>query len=346
MKLQWRNKIMNSQETLVKVCVDLVTNPTQIQHFSEGKDANTKIREAFFEIMGTDKPNMKDVRRHKVAIFEILEEVLTETYLNGVNQDEFFMQFADIKNIAKGDRNEYYVKDTAVLVASEHSGNNWAIHRQKLEGGVSFSVKTKAHSIAVYGDFFLFLTGRLSFGELIAETAKGFQNKIYEGVALSFGNAAASLPTNLKATGTYDEKELISLYSHVEAASGSRPYVVGTRAALAEVTAGGQVEYFSEAMKNELHNTGRIGVYKGMTLITLPTVHKANSFDFAYDDKQLLILPSNNTRPVKVVFEGDSLMKETSDSTANVDMSFDYSFIAEFGINVVFDSVFGAYTLA
>lgn len=336
---------MDKHETLVKVCVDYMNNPTQIQHFSEGKDADSKIRGAFFEIMGTEKPTMKDVRRHKVAIFEILEEVLTETYLNGVNEDEFFTQFAETKNIAKGDKNEFYVKDSAALVVSEHSGNNWAIHRQKIEGGVKFDVKTKAHAIAVYGDFFLFVTGRLSFGELITAAGKAIQDKVYEGVALSFGNAAASLPTNLKATGTYDETELIELYSHVEAASGSRPYVVGTRAALAKITAGGDVQYFSDSMKNEINNTGRIGIWKGMTLITLPTVHKSNTFDFAYDDKQLLVLPSNNIKPVKLVFEGDSLMKETSNNTDNIDMSFDYSFIVEFGINVVFDGVFGAYTL-
>lgn len=188
---------------LVTACVDFINNPSRVQHFSEGKDPEAKIREAFFKLMCTDKPTRADVRRNKVAIFEILEEVLTETYLNGVNEDEFFMQFADVRNIARGDQNDFYIKDSGVLTVSEHSGDHWAVHRQKIEGGTNFSVKTKAHAVAVYGDFFLFVTNRLSFGELVAGTAKAYQNKIYEGVAAAFGNASASLPTEFKATGSY-----------------------------------------------------------------------------------------------------------------------------------------------
>lgn len=330
---------------LVTACVDLINNPTRVQHFSEGKDADQKIREAFYKIMGTENPTRNDVRRHKVAIFEILEEVLTETYLNGVNEDEFFMRFADVRNIARGDQREFYVKDSAILTVSEHAGDNWSVRRQKLEGGTNFTVKTKAHAVAVYGDFFLFLTGRLSFGELIEASAKAFQNKIYEGVAAAFGNASSALPTELKATGVYDESELTRVYRHVQAASGSRPIVLGTAAGLGEVIAGGTVEWFSDSMLNELNNTGRIGVYKGMVLVELPTVHRANSFEFAYDDKKLLILPSNDVKPVKIVFEGETMMKETSNNTENIDMSFDYTFIAQFGINVILDSVFGTYTL-
>lgn len=334
-----------NEKTLVLACVDLINNPAQVQHFSEGKDADQKIREAFFEIMGTDKPTRQDVRKYKADIFTILEEVLTQTYLNGVNEDEFFMRFADVKNIARGDQNEFYVKDSGILQVSEHSGDHWAVRRQKLEGGTSFSVKTKAHSVAVYGDFFLFITNRLSFGELIESAGKAYQNKIYEGVSAAFGNASAALPTELKATGSYDEAELVKIYRHVQAGSGSRPIVLGTSAGLGEVIAGGAVEWYSDSMLNELNNTGRIGVYKGMVLVELPTVHKANTFEFAYDDKKLLVLPSNDAKPVKIVFEGETMMKESNNNTDNIDMSFDYTFIAQFGVNVVLDAIFGSYEL-
>ncbi|HLG28139.1 MAG TPA: hypothetical protein VI423_10170, partial [Paenisporosarcina sp.] len=144
---------------LVKTCVDYIKNPAQVQQFSKGKDVDTVIRGKFFEIMGTEKPTQKDLRRHEVAVFEILEEVLTETYLKGVEEDEFFLRFAEVRNLALGDSQEFFIEDDGVIIVSEHAGNHWRIDRQKLEGGASFTVNTKAYAAAVYGDFFLFLSG-------------------------------------------------------------------------------------------------------------------------------------------------------------------------------------------
>jgi len=331
---------------LVATCVGVVNNPELVQQFSKGKNPDSVIRGKFFEIMGTEKPTMKDIRRHKVEIFEIIEEVLTETYLKGVNEDEFFMRFAEIRNLKLGDSQEFFIEDDGIIIVSEHAGNHWNISRQKMEGGASFSVKTKAYAAAIYGDFFLFVTGRLTFGKLVEKVAKGIQNRIYEEVAASFASGSANLPTVFKETGTYAQDKLISLVSHVAAATGSEPIVVGTRAGLATVTAGLNANLYSDDMKNELNNTGRVANVNGMTLVQLPAVHKANTFDFAYDDKQLLVLPANDDRFIKITFEGEDWVKETTDNTTNMDMSFEYKFITKFGTATIFSSLFGIYTLA
>ena len=98
-------------------------------------------------------------------------------------------------------------------------------------------------------------------------------------------------------------------------------------------------------MKTEKANTGKVGHYNGMTLVQLPAVHKVNSFDFAYDDDRLLILPMNDDKFIKIVFEGDSLIKETTDNTKNTDMTYDYGFLTRFGTNVVMSTLFSEYKL-
>lgn len=330
---------------LVKLCVDTARN--RVQNYGKTTEqASDVIRKAFFEIMGTETPNFKDVRRHKVEVFEILEEVLATTVINGVNDDEFFMQFADVRNVALGDSIEFYVPDNSLLVASELAGNHWNMTRQKLDAGASFTVKTKAFGLAVYADFLAFLAGRVDFPVLVSKVARAMQDKIYQETAASFASASAYLPSEFKATGTYSEDALIEIASHVEAASGSAPMVVGTRKGLAKVTAGLDAAYLSEKSKEQLNNTGRVTVYNGMTLVQLPTVHKANSFEFAYNDNQLLILPSGDNKPVKLVYEGDSLVKEVSDGTDNMDMSLEYKFITRFGTNVVFNNLYGVYNLS
>lgn len=336
---------MNKQ-ALAKLCVDSVVNPTQVAHYSKGADIDASIRAQFFEVFGTEKPTAKHIRRHQKLIFEIMEEVLTETYRKGINEDEFFLQFAEIRNIDLGDELEFFVEDDAMLVVSEHSGNHWSISRQKLEGGTSFQIKIKAYAIGVYGDFLLFVTGRLSFARLVEKAGEAMQRKVYEQVAASFAEVSSKLPAPFVETGSYDEAKLIDLVSHVEAATGSNAIVVGTRKALAQVTAGLNVAYYSDSMKNELANTGRIARVNGLTLVQLPVVHKQNTFEFAYDDNQLLVLPQTSDRFIKIVFQGDPHIKETQDEHVNNDMSFEMKMIERFGTAVVLSNLIGIYNLS
>ncbi|MBL4950992.1 hypothetical protein JK635_01900 [Neobacillus sp. YIM B02564] len=331
---------------LVKLCVDTVKNPSIVQNFSKGLNPSDVIRKEFFELIGTEKPTYKDLRKHKVEVFEIIEEVLDQTVINGVNEDDFFMQFAETRNVALGDSIEFYVPDNSLLVASELAGNHWDISRQKLDVGSTFTVKTKSFGLAVYADFMQFLAGRIDFAELVNKVAKAIKHKIAQEVAASFAAGAGYLPTEFKATGSYSEDKLMDIVGHVEAATGTTPMIVGTRKALAKVTAGANVALFSENMKDQLNQTGRIAMYNGLVLVQLPNVHKANTFEFAYDDNKLLILPSNDNRPVKLVFEGDSLVKEVSDGTQNMDMSLEYKFMTKFGVQVIFNTLYGEYTLS
>lgn len=326
---------------LVKICVDMIKNPAQVEHFSKGKDPDTRVREAFFELMGTDKPNEKDIRNAGVQFYQILEDIITETYLTGVNEDQFFMRFAEVRNLALGDSQEFFIKDDAEIIVSEHAGNNWNVDRQKLEGGTPFTVKVKSYSAAIYGDFFLFLTNRLSFGELVAKVGEGIQTKIYQEVAASFADGTAKLPAAFKKSGVYDEEKLMELVDLVEAGSGSA-IVVGTRKALSKI---GEIEYYTEGMKAELNRTGRVGQYKGMEIAQLPAVFKPNSFDFAYEDDQILVLPGNDDKFIKLVFEGSDWVRETTNNTDNIDMSYNFSFLTKFGCTTVMSSLFGQYKL-
>lgn len=338
---------MTSKHELVKVCVDYVRNPEQVMNFSEGKDFDAQLREKFFAVLEVDKVNRKTMRntQNRELVFAIITEVIAEGFLKGVEEDEFFMQFADIRNVENGDLNEFYLEDDAILTVSQHSGNHWNIRRQKLEGGTKFSVDTKAYSVGVYADFEAFMAGRVSFARLIGKVAQALKLKLYEEVAATFASTSSQLPAEFVATGTYDEVKLVDLYQHVQAASGNA-IVVGTAKGLQSIIKGADVNWISEGMKAERNTSGRIGIYNGMTLVQLPVVHKANTFEFAYDDKQILVLPTAGDQFIKVVYEGDDYMKQTENEQENNDMSFEYLYLTKFGVKTVFSSLFGIYTLA
>lgn len=338
---------MTNKQELVKVCVDYIHNPQSVLNFSEGK-FDDALRTRFKEALGIEEFSNKTMRNTytRELAFEILTEVITEGFLKGVEQDEFFMQFAEISNIARGDKNEFYLEDDAVLTVSQHSGNHWNIRRQKLESGTRFSVETQAYAVAVYADFDAFMAGRISFDKLVNKVAQALKLKVYEEVATTFASTSAQLPSQFVASGTFTENKLIDLYQHVQAASGSAPIIVGTAKALATITAGAKVDWISENMKNEKNTTGRIGIYNGMTLVQLPVVHKAGTFDFAYDDKQLLVLPTTTDKFIKVVYEGDDHMKLVNDEYTHNDRHIEYAYTTRFGVKTIFSSLFAIYSIS
>lgn len=331
------------KKELVKLCVDTVNN--RVQNFS-AHQADEAIRKAFFEILGTDKPSYKEMRRHGIQVFEIIEEVLSQTIINGVNENDFFIQFAEVRNLASGDTVEFYVEDNSMLVASELTNSGWDISRQKLDVGQSFPVKTRAFGLAVYTDFLTFLAGRVDFASLVAKVAKAMNELISQQVATSFYAASAYLPSEFKATGTYSEEALMDVVAHVEASTGSTPVIVGTRKALSKIIGAVPAGNYSENMKNKMYTDGALEYINGVPMVQLPVVHKANTFDFAYDDNKLLILPLTDNKPIKLVFEGESMVKEVSDGTSNMDMSLEYKFITKLGTAVVFSTLYGEYSLS
>lgn len=340
---------MNTKE-LSKICVEYIKDPQSVLQFSQNKNFDDTLRGHFCDILGVESP--KDVTERLLKrtntqelIFEVLTDVITENFLKSVIEDEFFTRFVEYKSIPLGDTNEFYIEDDAILTVSEHSGTHWNIRRQKLEGGVRFPIKTKAYAIGVYVDFYAWITGRVSFERLINKTGQALRLKIYEEIAASFTSGAAQLPSQFVATGVYSETDLIEVYDHVQAANGSRPIILGTKTALSRITAGNSVDWYSDDMKNERNNTGRIGTYLGMDLVELPIAHKAGTFDFAYDNNQLLILPNSDDRFIKFVYEGKEEIKRTENQRENNDMNHEYLYITRFGTAAVFSSMFGVYNL-
>lgn len=116
------------------------------------KDANDKIREIMFSVLGVDencsrKELRKAIRRHKIDVFEIIEETVENLLVSGWGENPFFNEFVEIKSMADGDTNEFYVPDEVILTVSELSGNHHDIIRQRLAEGQTFSVKTSWYGI-------------------------------------------------------------------------------------------------------------------------------------------------------------------------------------------------------
>ena len=123
-RVVFENRDYNAFKTLM---VD-----TAAGHFQQGitkDEANNKIREVMFEVLGVDeKASKKDIRkairRHKVDVYEVIEEVVPDLLNSGWIDNPWFNQFVDYRNLASGDTNEFYVEDDVILTVAKVAGNH------------------------------------------------------------------------------------------------------------------------------------------------------------------------------------------------------------------------------
>lgn len=109
------------------------------EEFVSKKEADNKIREVFNEVLGftnEQKPNRKElrraIRRHKVDIFEVIEEVVPNLLQTGWQDNPFFEQFVEYKSANLGDTNIFYVADESVLTVSELSGGHHDLNTDRV----------------------------------------------------------------------------------------------------------------------------------------------------------------------------------------------------------------------
>ena len=106
-----------------KVCYDKNMNTVSVDA------ANDSIRKVFYEVLeiedGTKgKELRKAIRRHKVDVFEVIEETLQNMVETGWGTAPFFQEFVERKSAAIGDTNEFYTEDNVILTVSELAGNH------------------------------------------------------------------------------------------------------------------------------------------------------------------------------------------------------------------------------
>lgn len=232
------------------------------------KQANDKIVEMFRKVIGVDEHATKAevrkaIRRNQTAVFEIIEEVIDDMLVSGWQQNPFFREYVDVRNMAIGDKNEFYVPDKSVLSVMKVSGNHHDILRQRLSSGKTFSVETSWIGLKVYAEFERMMTGVENFATLVSKITEAVDRYINEALYEALMGVGSTLGAQWYKSSAISEataETLRTLCMDVGIASNSEVVIMGTRAALASVYALNNVDWASSEMKNEKYLTGRFGL--------------------------------------------------------------------------------------
>ena len=292
------------------------------------REANDKIVEIFRNIIGCDEKSTKaeirrGIRRNQNLIFDLIEVVIDDALISGWQENPFFKEFVEVRNLALHDKNEFYVPDDSVLSVMKVSGNHHDLLRQRLGAGKTFSVETSWYGIKVYAEFERLLTGLEDFSTLVGKITEAFDRYVNQALYETLIGIGTTLGSQWYKASVIDDttkETLRTLVMDVSMATGSEVVIMGTYAALSKVYDLTNVSWASGDMKNEKYTTGRFGYWEGIRLVELKQGFKLNdTTQYLIANDVLFIMPVGIEPMIKLVYEGDTQTYQVQDAGTHMD---------------------------
>ena len=321
-------------------------------------DADKEIKETFRLIMGLDeKASAKEIRnairRNKNEIFEVIEDTIEDLLTSGWQDNEFFNDFVETKNLAMDDTNEFESEDKTVLTVGKLSGNHWDLDRQRLGINETFRVPTYWVGLSVYEEFERVMTGRSDWSKLVNKIYEAMdqyvQSLVYKAV-ISAGTQVLPGSEQFYKTAALDKAAkttFVTMIEDVQAANrGAEVVIMGTKTALSRLFDLADVSWISEDDKKDRRNLGRLGIWEGTRVVEIPQVFAKNDTSTKMvDPNVLLIMPIADNKFIKLVYEGDSQIKEVTDSTEKNDMTYEFKYMTKLGVGTIVNRYFGTWNI-
>ena len=327
-----------SDKNIVQLANDLALN--KVKEYST-EESNDVLRKAFCDLLGMEnydaKVSRRAFRKHKMEIFEIIEEVLDTNIDDNLRNQ--FEDWVEYRNLARGDKNAFYTPDDQIFKVAIISDGNQNLLRQRMRGGSRFSVSTQNYGVKIYEELDRFLAGNIDWSAMISNVARSFaiqlRDDIMGAIVDNFDEVGAEYSlTDVGAVPT--ETQLITLAQRVSARTRQNVAIYGTKLALHSI----KPLVASDAQDGERNANGYYGQIAGIPLREFEQTLERDSEAFELDNDFLLILPETRDRMVKVVNEGESFTQE-GEPERNASMDMEYIMTNRMGIAIIPSSVYG-----
>ncbi|WJJ55266.1 hypothetical protein QB910_000022 [Dabrowskivirus KKP3916] len=322
---------------LVKLGIDLAHNATG--EFSQG-NPEVALRNGFKELIGSDKLDYKTMRRNGALVFEAMEEILEVLITEGL--EDQFNEFVDIRNLALGDREFFTVDDYHLFNVGIVSQGNGDTRRQRL-GRTTFTVDTDWRSVKIYDNLAMFIAGRINWGQMIAKVGRSFNAQIAADIYSAIVAGYNTLQTPYLYNGTADRVQLLTLAEHIRAATDQDVTVFGTKLALQQFTP--QFVQYGGDMIDQRNQDAFFRVIDGLKMVEIKQSHVPGTDSFAVADNFLLVIPNGEQKIIKMVLEGEPIVRETP-AGVNMDDSIEYEFRKKYGLMAITSTKYGAYLIS
>lgn len=320
---------MENFNDIVKLAIDAYHGNTMKYSVAESNDV---LREALIDMNGgSTKLDYKSMRRHP-EMFDLIETILANTVVEGFQDDAFFMNLVDFRNVALGDKNEFIVENDELFTVAEIAEGTQGVRRQRLAGASKISIPTTLKAVKIYDELNRIMAGQVDFNKMINAVGRSFRQQLLNDVYDLWSNATATDlgGADYCVAGQYDEDALLDLIAHVEAAAGGKTAtIVGTKKAIRALAP----SIVADGYKDDLYNMGYAGKFYGSDVVALPQYHQINSTNFVLPDDSVTVI-AGDQKPVKVVYEGQSTII-TGDPLMHGDLTQDYLYADRYGAGII-----------
>ena len=303
-----KNNLLALMKTVAKADVSAPTSYSFNGESFSYEALNETLRRELKEYVG----DYASYRENKNLVFSLIEETLDEILPKKVTKQ--YEAFAEVKTFAQGDKPIFRRQLTSNKRAKQfitrvgHAGRYEVFKLGKNEE--SFEVQTSAIGGAAQIGFEEFLDGRVDFAEVTKIVMEGMDDLIYEEIGAALASSINQLPpANRVVSAGFDEAAFDKLLTIASAYGEPTIYCTYEFAVKLVPTNAWQ---YTEAMKDELWKTGRLATYKGRKVVILEQgfVDETNTTK-VIDPGYCWIIPAGaNTKPVKIAFEGNTLVSE------------------------------------
>ena len=306
------------------------------------EDANELIRKAILKTAGCENGWDKYMFDHnKHLVFKLLSEILEETVGEQLMQQ--YEAWVDYRSVALGDTIEFRVPNQDLfevgLVAdgTDNLRRQRVLHNKLAMQGFQLGVK-------IYEEYLMFVMGKVDFADMVQRVAKSVDNALMRIIVK--GIESAYVPTGSETfgfAGTYDDDEVLRVAQNVEAKTGLKPVIYGSKGALANLRKSSNA-LWSDAEKEEVRNLGHVGKFNGYDVVEIPNFMDNND-QLVLRQEMIFIIP-NGTKIVKLLNEGNAEVFESTDQHARLDNQVEYQFIQRFQLGVLKSNVYGVIVIA
>lgn len=281
-------------------------------------------------------PNKYEYERNKVDIFQIIQEAYDEVLPQYVGS--FIGQFSEIKPVPNGQKASFIVKRgrrrAKTFVTEVGLAGVYEAFRLDVD---TFEVSAKAYGGAAYVDFERILDGSEDLVEPLQLLLDGLEEAIYRELlkALIAATQNSDMPVaNIASTTSFDANEMQRLCTIAKNYGGGSAVIFATPEFVQEMgpdaigmpvygpyalpatpVAGNQPGYATPVYNpNDIASiaaTGYITSFRGTPIVQLPQAFvDENNDTYQVPPQYAFIFPAGNQKIIKVVFEGDTDVRD------------------------------------
>lgn len=304
------------------------------------EDSNEVLRSAFYDLLGMDEYNSKisrrAMRKHKLEIFEIIEEVLDVSIDRDLRNQ--FEDWVEYRNLARGDKQSFVTPDNQLFKVAIISDGNQNLLRQRVRGGQRVTVPTQNYGVKIYEELDRFLSGDVDWNAMIQNVSLSFalqiRDEVVSAIVDNFPHEGAE-ETSVTIGDDPSEREILDFAQRIKAKTRQEVSIYGTKLALHKI----KPEVASDAQDGERNATGYYSQIAGIPMYELEDTLGSDG-EFRLGDDFILILPETRDKMIKVVNEGESFTEEGRPE-GNASMDLEYIMTNRMGIAIMPSSVYG-----